>query len=64
MYFSPTQFKKKSFVYFHKSCLIYLAYATLIHCQENCIMERYHYLPPQIQLPSPNSESKHAGSRE
>lgn len=36
MYFSSIQvLRKKPFVYFHKSHLIYLALATLIHCQEN-----------------------------
>lgn len=45
VFFSNLSLSKKPFVYFHKSWLIYLAYATWIHCQE-CIMERYHYLTP------------------
>ena len=58
-------FKKKSYVYFHKSYLIYLAYATLIPCQENYIMERYHYLTAlKYSYIRPSSGSKNVISRE
>lgn len=67
MYFSLTQvFEKKPFVCFHKNPM-YLAYATLIHCQGNWYYGKLpHCLTPLKlnYLPSLNSESRNAISRE